>query len=339
METFLNPNAEISKKLLEKFSSLKSNCLKVNYDLDSLLFAYIISKEFKDSFYITFTSNCPNQLLKKDNNKILIIEGNEINIGRNSFCTLLPITTENFLGVLVGIMYSSIFERRQFTEEERSIINNSKNYGIVVENSIKLINYKELPVFLSLILTIDPYIVGVSGNKASALSIIRELNISETAKLEELDEPKLNSLLYRIVSNILKYNPKFTREDLFSERIFYERYDILELAIALAYSLDIIGSSEIFKFIYYNKYIDIIIDGYRKDLSKDFEIKEFEDKGSYYVVSSELRSPLLLSLILKQMGKIKSEKPIYIKIDNELYTTRYFMKSQKEGLIKIESKN
>jgi len=321
---------------MERLTSVKSTCLKINYDLDSLLFAYVMSKN-KENFYITFSTNCPNQLVKRENNKFLIIEGSEVNIGKNAFCSLLSL--ENLLEVLIGITYSSIFERRPFTEDEKNIINESKKYGAIVENNVKFINYKELPIFLSLILTIDPYILGVSGNKNAALSIIKELGISETARIEEIDEPKLNSLLFRIISNILKYNSKFTRDDLFSDRIYYEKYDILELTFALAYSLDTIGSSEVFKFVYYNKYGDVILDRYRRELTKGFEIRDFEDKGSYYIVTSELKSPLLLSLILRQLGKIKSEKPLYIKINNELYTSRYFVKSLKEGLMKIEGKN
>jgi ribosomal protein S13 len=339
METFLKGSIEEGRKIVSYITSKSTGCVKIPYDLESIVFALIISKYSKGNSIISFNSECDFRIEKKDNNKFLKFENNEIPLGKNSLITLLPISDEDLTLLISTIIASSIIERRILSEDEKQYISSSASLGAQIEKNIRLPGYKELPLFISLMNSIDPYIPGISGNRISALSVLKELNIHETAKLEELDEAKLNSLLYRIISSILKYNTKFSREDLISDRIFYMKYDTLEVAFALIYNFDVYGSVEIFKAINYPKYLDTIIDKFRIEFSKGYNIGNVEEKNSHYLVETSLKSPLIVYIILRQIQKIKGFKPIYIKIDDKVYTSRYFIGGTEEGLLKIDYKS
>jgi hypothetical protein len=252
----------------------------------------------------------------------------------------LPITAEDVLPITSCIVTSTIVDRRPFSEWELEIIKEMEKFDITNEKNLKIPAYKTLPLFLSLMFSLDPYIPSISGNRENTINLIKEINTSEIAKLEDLNESQLNTLLFRIISTIVKENPKFTRDDIITDRFFYLDYDILELAFSLIYSFDTIGSNEILQFVLSSSYAEALISRFRQTLSKGFSINLVENKQSYYIVETvNFNSPFLVQIILLQLQKIRRDKMIVIKDNDKLYTSRFFIPSiKKEGLIKIDDR-
>lgn len=342
MELFLGePNNQEIREVVRNIYSKDSLCLSVYYSIEPILFSFIISKNTKNSFILSFIpEECETQIRLDSNGKWIIDDKKKYFLGQNSFCSYLPITAEDVLPITSCIVTSTIVDRRPFSEWELEIIKEMEKFDITNEKNLKIPAYKTLPLFLSLMFSLDPYIPSISGNRENTINLIKEINTSEIAKLEDLNESQLNTLLFRIISTIVKENPKFTRDDIITDRFFYLDYDILELAFSLIYSFDTIGSNEILQFVLSSSYAEALISRFRQTLSKGFSINLVENKQSYYIVETvNFNSPFLVQIILLQLQKIRRDKMIVIKDNDKLYTSRFFIPSiKKEGLIKIDDR-
>ncbi|AWR94856.2 hypothetical protein [Acidianus brierleyi] len=341
MESFIkDPNPEEGLKLIESLYNEKSLCVKIPYTPDSIIFSSLLMKYFNGDFAISFSSlNCEVQLLQNEQGKWINSNDKQVFLGNSAFSSILPLSKDDLLPILSGISISSFLERRKTSEWENKIIEKAKAMGVTVEKNVKIPAYNELPLFLSLMLSFDPYLPQITGNRENAINFIKELGVNETTKLSELNETQLNTFLYKIMTIAIKLNPRISRDDIISDRIFYFNYDLLEVSLALIYFMDIIGSKYLIQFSLNPSIIGILIDKFRENVAKGFKIDILDNKGKYYIVDSELKSPTLISIFLQQIEKNKIIKTIVIK-DNDTYlTSRYFLSSEEEGLIKIDIKD
>ncbi len=340
MENFIKePNLEEAKKLIESINKGESICIKIPYDIDAVISSSLILKYMEKSSAISFSSNdCELEFIKKDDGgKYIRFKNTEVFIGNSSFSSVIPITTEDILPILTGISSSAVLERRNFTDWEISVMKNSENLGVNIEKNLKIPSYHDAPIFLSLIESFDPYIPTITGNRENSISLIREIGIDELSKLTELNEGTLNTLIFKIVSLIMKINPKVTRDDIITNRIFYLDYDSLELAFTFIYFLDNLGVKILIDFALNPTIARILINKFREIISKGFSISSVREDKKFFIVESNLKSPVLLQLILLQEQKVRKDKPIVIKDGNKMLTSRYFINSEKEGLIEVES--
>ncbi|QIW25050.1 single-stranded DNA exonuclease [Sulfolobus sp. S-194] len=337
MENFLKePNKEELRELTSKILTKEWACIKASFKPEDLIFSFLIFKYGKVNAISFSSDNCEIQLITNNSGKFISIEGKQYYLGLNSFVSIFPLSIDDILPIISGITVSTIIERRNYSDFETEILNDLIKLGVVLEENLKIPNYKSLPLFFSLMLSFDPYIPDITGNRENSIKMLKEINIQETDKLEDIDETKLNSLIYKIISSELKINPKFSREQIITKRAYYLEYDSLELAFALIYFLDLKGNGDLFQFVISPNYAETLIYKFREELSKGFYIKDVSETASYYIVESNLKSPTLIQLILLQNGKIKRNKPVAIKNDEGVFTSRLQVPSLKEGLVKIE---
>ncbi len=343
METFLGePNNEEIKEYVRTLQTRDILCIRTYYSPDPLVFSYVISKYIKNKTLITFKSSCDVEL-KQDSKGKWIIDNTikkHYYLGNNAFSSYLIINNDDILSILTGVISSTIIERRRLSEWELSVIKSLEQFGVIIEKNLRVPNFKVLPLFLSLMLSLDPFIPTISGDRENSIKLMKEINANETTKLEDLDENQLNTLLYRLVSLIIKENPKFNRDDIVTDRIFYLDYDTLELSFSLIYSFDTFGSGEIAQFVTTPSYAEVLLDRFRSTLGKGFSLQLQNITKSYYIVNTNnFTSPLLTQLILLQLQKIKRDKTVVLKIGNNYYTSGYFEQSGRaEGLIKIDDR-
>ncbi|ARM76359.1 single-stranded DNA exonuclease [Acidianus manzaensis] len=337
MESFIKtPNPEEAKKLVETLNKKEEFCIKIPYTPDSIIFASLLLKYTEKNFGISYSNDCQIELKIDTSGKSIKVLNNEIFIGNSSFTSILPVTTEDILPIISGITSDCILSRRNYTDWELQLFNNMTNLGVKVEKNLKIPGYTDLPLFLSLMESFDPFIPDITGNRENSIKTVTELGINELAKLNELSEGQLNTLLFKITSLIMKINPKISRDDIITDRIFYLNYDSLELAFVIIYFLDTIGSKSIINFTLNPSIIDSMREKMREKITKGFNISIIEENKKYYIVDSNLDSPKLLQIILLQQN-IKKDKPIAIKKNGKEYTSRFFTNTTEEGLIEIES--
>lgn len=338
MESFIKtPRLEDAKKFLQTIDKKKEICIKVLYEPDSIIFASLLLKYTENIAGISFSSNCEIELRNEQSGKKIRVFNNEFFIGNSSFTSLLPITTEDILPILAGITADTILQRRNYSNWEIEVFKGMENLNVKIEKNLKIPAYHDLPLFMSLMESLDPYIPEITGNRENAVKTVNELGVNELTKLHELSDSQLNTLLFKIISLILKINPKVTRDDIITDRVTYLNYDSLELALALIYFLDTVGSKILVEFSLNPGISGTLIEKFRERIMKGFDVKIVEENKRYYVVESELKSPKLLQLILLQKQSIRKDKLIVVKDDNKLYTSRFFIDSTEEGLIKIDS--
>ncbi|AAY79596.1 hypothetical protein [Sulfolobus acidocaldarius] len=343
MESFLNePSKEELRNLVSEIISYpKPLCVKSSYTIDSLIASFLLGKYAHSSFMLTFNSECPVKLEQNSNGDRLIkFKDKTYFLGSTSFSSIFPLSSEDLLPMIIGIVSSLIVERRELTNVEKSVIEDMKNLGVSVEKNLKIPNYKNLPLFFSLTISFDPYIPGMSGNREGTIKALKEIGINETERLEEINETKLNTLLYKITNSVIKVNPKFSRNDLITDRILYMDYDSLELAFSAMYFLDLKGVGELFQVVMTPSYSETLITRFRDEMARGYRVDSIVDFSRYYLISTDLKSPLLAYIIYSQQGKVKRDKPVVLKNGEIMYTSRYFMPySSKEGLIKVENKD
>jgi len=212
MESFIkDPNPEEGLKLIEAIYNEKSICIKIPYTPDSIIFSSMLMKYFNGDFAISFTSNCEVQLLQNEQGKWINTHDKQVFLGNSAFSSILPLSKDDILPILSGISISSFLERRKTSEWENKIIEKAKNMGATVEKNIRIPAYNELPLFLSLMLSFDPYLPQITGNRENSINFIKELGINETTKLSELNETQLNTFLYKIMTVAIKLNPRISR--------------------------------------------------------------------------------------------------------------------------------
>jgi len=257
-------------------------------------------------------------------------------LGKSAFSSLVRPDERTHLAALLGIHAASLFDRRQFTHLEEARLNSvASTWGAIVEEGPKLPNYKNLPLFTSLTFSFDPYLPGISGNRPGAEAVLKELKIDLTASLENLTEGQKNSLFYRLVLTAQKHNPNFSNLDLFGKRVFVRDVDLLELTFASMYVLDVSGSGYLYQLVEDGSFAEVIISVFREEMAKGFKIEEVTERSDAIVVKTNLRSPLLVRQILAQAGKVKADKTVAVSLEGVTYTSRAFVNSPSEGLIKI----
>lgn len=340
MEAFLKDNdVENAKKVLVSIMGKDFACVKTRYAPDPLIASFLLAKNSKGDIAITFsdTANCDIELRDLRGDRYIVYGGNNIiHLYDTSFSSLFPLSLDDLIPILAGIFSSVVLERRPLTDYEKTVLQNAQNLGVLIEKGLKVPSYKALPAFISLILSLDPFIPGITGNREGTIKMIKELDIDETTPIVEMKEEKLNSLIYRIVSSIINYNPKFSRDDLITDRVFYLEFDTLELAFATLYFFDIKGSSSLFQLVSSPSYAENMILTFREKLSKGFSVGDVVEDKEGYIVKSTLDSPLLTQLILLQLQKVKKDKKIFLDINGEIFTSRYFLLGENEGLIKVD---
>ncbi len=256
-------------------------------------------------------------------------------IGKTSFTSLLEPSEEDVIPFATALLFSLTFDRRNPSDIEARRIEALKGFGMEVETGPKLLSYQELPLFTSLTITIDPYVPDVSGNRNGAESVLRELKIDLTSKFNELNEAQKNSLLYRLVVSAQRFNPNITSKDVITDRFFVRGLDLLELTFSSMLALDLVGASAIYELVMNPEFATALVNMYREELGKGFVIGEVSERGNTIYVDTNLKSPLLVRQILVQGGKVKGDKVIAIKNGDKAFTSRFFMESDKEGLIRV----
>ena len=335
MENYLKeqtPDKQIASEIISS-----SKCIKVPYNPDAIIFSFLVSKYSSEEFSLTFKEECPVKLSITPTGRVIKMFGREYNIGNNSFSSIFPISVDDLIPILAGMFSSIVLERRQMTEYESNVVSQMEKFGVTVEKNVKIPNYKNLPLFSSLTMSIDPYIPGISGNREEAIKALKEIGISETDRLEDLDEAKINTLLMKIASIVMKFNPRFDRNDLITDRVYYMEYDTLELAFSVLYFLDLKGVGDLFQLVYTPNYAETLVTKFRNEMVKGFKINGINETSQYYLVDSTLKSPILLQLIFLQQGRVRRDKPIYVKLEDGVYTSRYFLDLGKEGLVKVDT--
>ncbi|NON62352.1 hypothetical protein [Acidianus sp. RZ1] len=336
MESYIkDPSPEEAKKLIESINRNKEICISTPYDPDAMMFSALILKYMESQAGVSFSStDCEVTVAITPQGRTIKYNNSEVFIGQSALTSVLPFTAEDILPILAGIGSSVFLERRRLTEWEISMLKKAENLGITIEKNFRIPSYKELPLFLSLMESIDLFIPEITGNRDNAIRAVKELGVDELTKLEELNETQLNTLLFKIITLIMKFNSKVNRDDIISDRVFYLNYDLIELGVVTTYFMDVVGSKIILQSALSPSIFSILIEKFRNELSKGFSFDLTEDK-KFYIVEGNLKSPKIAQVILLQLQKIKKEKPIAIKIKNELLTSRFFMDG-KEGLKQVE---
>ncbi|AWR99828.1 hypothetical protein [Metallosphaera hakonensis] len=326
MENFLrDPMPEEASKLISSFYSQRSLCVRGPYDTDYAIFAGLLTKYFKGEIGVSFNSQCRIGLEKREIGNFLVVEDKEIYIGNTSFTSLLPLTVEDLVPILAGISSDSILYRRKLSDWEVNLLRKAENLGVTWEKSLKIPGYKDVPLFLSLTYSLDPFVPEISGNRENSLKLVRELGGNEFTKLEELDEGQLNTLIFKLISLIVKINPKVSRDDLLVDRYYFLSYDFLELGLVSLYTLDRLGYPGLLDLTLDPSLFITAVQGYREALAKGFTYDVREEKGRY-VVDTQLQSPLLVYVALRQLGKVKGNKPVVVSDGGKIITSRFFGK-------------
>ena len=332
MENFLrDPAPEEASKLVLSAYAEKTLCVKIPYDPDSVIFSALLTKYFNGEVAVTFSSDCQLTLNKGDIGNSVAYRGVEVFVGSSAFSSLLPLTVEDLVPILAGIFSDVLLRRRKPSDWEQRILNNAENLGVIREKGLKIPAYREVPLFLSLFYSLDPFVPDISGNPVNALKLVKELNGNEFTKLSDLDESKLNTLLFRLVSSLVKVNPKATREDVIDDRYFYNNYDSLELGMSVLYVMDTQGSPILFDAVMNTSLFWTFVEWLRGLLSRGFNVQVSEE-GNRYVVDSNL-SPILAYIVLRQAGKAKDRRPVYLRRGEKFVSSRFFLNSPEEGLI------
>ncbi|EWG07798.1 MAG: hypothetical protein ASUL_02104 [Candidatus Aramenus sulfurataquae] len=339
MENFIkDPSPQDALKLIESLYAERDLCLSIPYTPDAILFSGVIMKYFKGDFFISFTENCETKLIQRGKDRWISHRGAEVYIGNSSFSSTLPLSKDDLTSILAGVYSSVMLERRRLTEWELGVVEMAKDFGVSLEKNLKIPSYNELPLFLSLMLSIDPYLQGLTGSRENSISLVKEIGLDETTKLGELDESHLNTLLYRIMMLVTKLNPKATRDDVISDKVFYMGYDLTEVAMAVSFFLDNVGSKALIQLALTPSVLEILVEKTRERLAKGFTVGQVYQKGKFYVVETSLPSPMLLSIVAQQVEG-KPVKPVVIKLGNEYYSSKYFLESAEEGLIRVDIKD
>ncbi|AEB94509.1 MAG: hypothetical protein QXR57_07745 [Metallosphaera sp.] len=324
MENFLrDPAPEAASKLLSQIYTRREICVSGPYDPDFTIFAGLIAKYFKGDMGFSFSSECEVRAEKRESGNFLVIDGSETYLGNSSFSSLHPLTSEDLVPILAGISSDALLYRRGLTNWEENLLLKAEELGVSSERTLNVPGYHEIPLFLSLTYSVNLSIPDITGNRENSLKLVNELGGNEFTKLSELDESQLNSLIFRLISLISKFNPKISREDLITPRYLYHSYDSLELGLVSVYVLDRRGYQALFDLTLNHSLYGVMIASFREVLGRgfSFEVKEEADK---YVVNSQLESPLLAYLALKQQGKIRGRKPVYVVNGDKVFTSRFF---------------
>ncbi|BBL48030.1 hypothetical protein [Metallosphaera sedula] len=322
MENFLrDPAPEEASRLISSIYSRRSLCVRGPYDPDFAIFSSLISKYFKGEIGVSFSSSCDVTLDKRDTGSFLMLDGNEVYVGFSSFTSLLPLTIDDLVPMLAGISSDLILYRRRPSPWEENLLIKAQDLGVTEEKSLKIPGYREIPLFLSLSYSLDPYIPEISGNRENSLKLVKEIGGNEFTKLGELDESQLNTLVFRLISLLVKLNPKIDRDELVVKRYFFHSYDFLELGFVSIYLLDRIGYPGLFDLALNPSLFGASLELYRESLSHGFSLDVVEEKNRY-LVNTSLGSPMLAHVILRQLGK--KGKPVYVNDGNRVFTSKFF---------------
>jgi hypothetical protein len=219
MEKYLNELSPEQADELFREAVNSVSCVRAVYDVDALLFSFVLAIEAKRQTVISFGEGegCELILTKNREGRKLTLNKQDYFLGKSAFSSLVRPDERTHLAALLGIHAASLFDRRQFTHLEEARLNGvASTWGAIVEEGPKLPNYKNLPLFTSLTFSFDPYFPGISGNRPGAEAVLKELKIDLTASLENLTEGQKNSLFYRLVLTAQKHNPNFYNLDLFA---------------------------------------------------------------------------------------------------------------------------
>ncbi|WP_054845084.1 hypothetical protein [Sulfuracidifex tepidarius] len=179
-----------------------------SFDVDSLILSSLIMKYSSGYAFISFSPSeqCDLFLRNETAGRWIEVQSKKYFIGKTSFSSFFSLSVNDILSILTGIMTSAVQERRQLSEIEKNLVMNSQSLGVTIENNLKIPNYKQLPLSISLMLSLDPYLPEITGNRVNAMKLVKELGGGETLKLEELNETQLNTLLFRIIGSMSKYS-------------------------------------------------------------------------------------------------------------------------------------
>jgi len=338
MEKYLNELSPEQADELFRQAINSVSCVRAVYDVDALLFSFVLAIEAKRQTVISFGEGEGCELILTENRegRKLTLNKQDYFLGKSAFSSLVRPDERTHLAALLGVHAASLFDRRQFTHLEEARLNGvASTWGAIVEEGPKLPNYKNLPLFTSLTFSFDPYFPGISGIRSGAEAVLKELKIDLTAALENLTEGQKNSLFYRLVLTAQKHNPNFSNLDLFGKRVFVKDVDLLELAFASMYVLDVSGSGYLYQLVEDGSFAEVITSVFREEMAKGFKIEEITERSDAIVVKTNLRSPLLVRQILAQAGKVKMDKTVAVSLEGVTYTSRAFVNSPSEGLIKI----
>ncbi len=309
-----------------------------SFNLDSLIISSLVMKYSNGVSFLSFenTEGCDLLLKNEPAGRWLEMGSRKYYLGNTSFSSVFSLSMDDVLPILTGVLGSALQERRQLTDIEKSLIQNSDTLGVTIETNLKIPAYKQLPLFVSVMLSIDPYIPDMTGSRENSVKLVRDLGVNETTKLEELNDAQLNSLIYRIVASVSKYR-QYTGNELKVTRIFFMEYDLLEVVFASLYHMDIYGSKSIFEMVFNPSFAEVMIDEFRSQAMKGFSFNVREEKN-VYVVDTQLMSPQLAHLVAIQM-KSKS-KPVLIARGNKYFSSRFFFpKRSEEGLVQVDDVN
>ncbi len=306
-----------------------------SFDVDSLTLSSLVMKYSSGYTFISFSSSeqCDLVLRNETAGRWIEVQSKKYFVGKTSFSSFFSLSVNDLLSILTGVMTSAVQERRQLSEIEKNLIMNSQSLGVTIENNLKIPNYKQLPLSISLMLSLDPYLPDISGNRVNAIKLVKELGGDEALKLEDLNETQLNTLMFRILGSMSKYT-QATRDDVIASRIFYMEYDLLEMVFVSLYELDVHGAGKIIEMVFNPSFAEVMVDEFRSNAIKGFSFNVKEGK-SIYKVETSLMSPQLAHLVILQQ-KMKNKPVVVVQGDKKFSSKFFFPELDGKGLAQVD---
>jgi len=292
------------------------------YDPDAMLLAFTLAGIYK-RISISWNGGDGDLILGSSSERSISILGESYNIGHSSFSSIVPLSFNLLPVQLSGMQISWLLERREPTPWEFNVLKGSERGGVRLEKGPRLPAYHMLPLQYSILMSMEPFFLGISGNKEASATLVREIGGDDTTYLKDLQESQLSTLLDRL-SKASMGRP------VVSTRIFINDVDLLELAMAIIYFFDLKGTAVCYKVANYDNYHKELLQRYRRSLSTGFQVS-WHKEDSKLIVNTNLRSPLLMKVSIGDLEVSFVE----LELPDGKYSSRYFNKFQGEGLVKL----
>ncbi|BBD73948.1 hypothetical protein HS1genome_2337 [Sulfodiicoccus acidiphilus] len=321
MENFIAPTQEEqAREAISHLKNVELVKLSIPYDPDAMTFSFLVSKLVKRTS-ISWRGTEGDVILRKGERKTIMISGTVYDIGRSSFSSLVPVSFEDVEAQLAAFSASWMIERREATQWELKIVRGMEKGGVKVEKGLRLPAYNDIPLYSSILMSVNPLLMSISGNREASLKLVKEVGGDETTYLRDLSEERLKRLVEKL--------SQFTNEQLISTRIFVNEKDVMELGLGLLYFFDVEGSTVPFRIVHVSGYSRYLISRYRRELVGGFQL-ECRKEGGTLVVKTGLRSPLFAEVACPEKGE-----QVLLETPSGLFSSRYFLEFEGEGLVRV----
>jgi len=130
MEKYLNELSQEQADELFRQAVNSVSCVRAVYDVDALLFSFVLAIEAKRQTVISFGEGegCELILTKNREGRKLTLNKQDYFLGKSAFSSLVRPDERTHLAALLGIHAASLFDRRQFTHLEEARLNSCSLY-------------------------------------------------------------------------------------------------------------------------------------------------------------------------------------------------------------------